>query len=66
MFKGWWGKFLLIVLTGVFTIALIASWKGTFLEPLGKSGRHIRSGSRQYSGTRRRGYFFGGGIRSGK
>ena len=67
MFRGWWGKVLLVILSGVFIIALIASWRGTFLTPLQKSGKHIRSGSRHYrSGRGRRGYYYGGGIRSGK
>lgn len=71
MFRGWWGKILLVILFGVFSIAMIASWKGTYLPPLMKSGhhKHIRSGSKHYfyGGTSgRRGATRGGGMRAGK
>jgi len=65
--SGWWGKFLLLVLSGVFVIGLLSSWQGSFLPPLAKAGKHIRQASKHYKGGRPyRGIGPGGGIGSGK
>ncbi len=67
MLSGWWGRLLLVGLTGVYIFGLVSAHNGTFLPPLEKKGRYIRAGSRHYIGGRgRRGFFIGGGFRSGK
>lgn len=67
MLSSWWGKILLGILIVIYMFGLVAAHNGTFLPPLGKSGKYVRSGSRHYIGGRGyHGYRRGGGIGYGK
>lgn len=67
MLSGWWGRGLLIALSGLYIFGLVSAWKGYFLPPAEKAGKHIRQDSKHYRGGRGyRGFFYGGGFGSGK
>lgn len=61
----WWGPLLLTAMGTFFIYNMITAYTGAAAPPLEKTGKHIRRGS-HHSGTRYRGFFFGGGHRSGK
>ena len=61
----WWGRILLLILGGFFIYSMYGSFVGTDIPPLGADGKkHIRKGSTHTSHYR--GYYFGGGMGSGK
>ena len=61
----WWGRILLVILGGFFLYSMYGAFAGTDIPPLGRTGKkHIRKGSKHTSHYR--GYYFGGGYRSGK
>ncbi|MFP4498286.1 MAG: hypothetical protein ACLFQV_08760 [Vulcanimicrobiota bacterium] len=68
MLTGWWGKILLVLMIGIFTLGLYFAHSGAMAIPVSQK-RHIRKDSKHYTtGTthRRRGFFIGGGFKSGK
>jgi len=62
--KNLWGILLLVFLGGFYIFSFVQGVFGTGIPPLAKSGKYFRTGSKHT--TRYHGYYFGGGIRSGK